>query len=157
MFKFFENKKETLEAPVQPQVQPQQTRSIAEDKSAELETMLEVERQASARFRKMIDDMPVSVMTCDLKDFKINYANKASIKALEKLRHVIPYPLSLSSHLISLVSRLIFSIKSLSTSTRYWGIDPISLITESSAWAMKSSTYYLPKFPMLKENIPASC
>jgi len=34
--------------------------------------------------------MPVCVMTCDLQDFKINYVNKASLKALANIEHVLP-------------------------------------------------------------------
>ena len=41
-------------------------------------------------FRSMVDDMPVSVLTCSLDDFQITYANKASIEALKKLQHVLP-------------------------------------------------------------------
>ncbi len=43
-------------------------------------------------FRGMVDDMPVAVMCCDLKDFRINYVNKASVENLKKLEHVLPCP-----------------------------------------------------------------
>ena len=39
---------------------------------------------------QMIENMPVSVMTCDLDNFSINYLNKSSTEALEKLEHVLP-------------------------------------------------------------------
>ncbi len=39
---------------------------------------------------QMIDSMPVAVMTLDLSDFTINYANKASIEALRSIEHVLP-------------------------------------------------------------------
>ncbi len=41
-------------------------------------------------FRSMVDDMPIAVMTCDLKDFRINYVNKSSKENLKKLEHVLP-------------------------------------------------------------------
>lgn len=47
------------------------------------------QNQAS-NLRKMIDEMPVAVMTCALPDFVINYANKASIEALKRIEHALP-------------------------------------------------------------------
>ncbi len=41
-------------------------------------------------FRAMVDDMPINVMTCDLEDFKINYANQATIETLRSIEHVLP-------------------------------------------------------------------
>lgn len=41
-------------------------------------------------YRQMIDNMPVSVMICELEDFTITYANKSSINALKSLEHVLP-------------------------------------------------------------------
>lgn len=41
------------------------------------------------RFRKMVDDMPVNVMTCDLVDFRIDYANKATLEAIRSLEDLI--------------------------------------------------------------------
>ena len=40
--------------------------------------------------QQMIDGMPVPVMTMNLSDFTINYANKASIDALRSIEHVLP-------------------------------------------------------------------
>jgi methyl-accepting chemotaxis protein len=45
---------------------------------------------AETTFKKMVDDMPVNVMTCDPKDFKINYVNKTSLDTLAKLEHLLP-------------------------------------------------------------------
>ena len=39
---------------------------------------------------QMVDSMPVPVMTLDLADFTINYANKASIEALRSIEHALP-------------------------------------------------------------------
>ncbi len=38
----------------------------------------------------MVEDMPVNVMTCRLSDFVIDYANKSTIKTLQKIEHVLP-------------------------------------------------------------------
>jgi len=40
--------------------------------------------------RQMVEDMPVNVMTCDLKDFRINYANKSTIRTLKQIERVLP-------------------------------------------------------------------
>ncbi len=40
--------------------------------------------------QQMIDGMPVPVMTMDLSDFTINYANEASIEALRSIEHILP-------------------------------------------------------------------
>jgi methyl-accepting chemotaxis protein len=40
-------------------------------------------------FQQMMDEMPTAVMMCDL-DFRIIYANRASITALRKIEHVLP-------------------------------------------------------------------
>lgn len=42
--------------------------------------------------QQMVDGMPVAVMTMDLADFTINYANKASLEALRSIEHVLPVP-----------------------------------------------------------------
>ncbi|MEQ9608248.1 MAG: methyl-accepting chemotaxis protein [Kiloniellaceae bacterium] len=39
---------------------------------------------------QMVDNMPVPVMTMDLKNFTITYANKASLEALKSIEHVLP-------------------------------------------------------------------
>lgn len=41
-------------------------------------------------FRVMVDEMPINVMTCDLKDFKINYANKATLNTLREIEGALP-------------------------------------------------------------------
>ncbi len=49
-------------------------------------------KQAGAKelFGQMLDLMPVSVMTCDLQDFTITYANQSSLVALKSIEHVLP-------------------------------------------------------------------
>ncbi|WP_278376855.1 putative bifunctional diguanylate cyclase/phosphodiesterase [Sphingobium yanoikuyae] len=43
-----------------------------------------------ARLMRMIDDMPVAVMTADPIDFKITYLNDASRKLLKRIEHLLP-------------------------------------------------------------------
>lgn len=38
----------------------------------------------------MVDSMPVNVITCDLHEFRVNYANPAAIETLRKIEHVLP-------------------------------------------------------------------
>ncbi|OYX89549.1 MAG: hypothetical protein B7Y84_04730 [Azorhizobium sp. 32-67-21] len=38
----------------------------------------------------MVDDMPINVMTCVLEDFRIDYANSASINTLRRIEHFLP-------------------------------------------------------------------
>jgi len=45
---------------------------------------------SSDGLQRMVEDMPVAVMTCDLKDFRINYMNSASREALKSIEHVLP-------------------------------------------------------------------
>ena len=45
--------------------------------------------EASA-FCHMVEDMPIGVMTCDLEDFKITYANKATVENLKSIQSVLP-------------------------------------------------------------------
>ena len=40
--------------------------------------------------QSMMDDLPVNLMTCDLKDFKINYANKSTISTLKSIEYALP-------------------------------------------------------------------
>ncbi|WP_127089085.1 methyl-accepting chemotaxis protein [Aquabacter cavernae] len=40
--------------------------------------------------RQMVDDMPINVMTCDPKDFRIDYANKATVETLRRIQHLLP-------------------------------------------------------------------
>lgn len=42
------------------------------------------------QFKAMVDDMPINVMTCDLKDFKIDYANKSTINTLRSIEDALP-------------------------------------------------------------------
>ena len=47
-------------------------------------------QNAAARFGlDILDNLSVAVMTCDIEDFRIDYANKASAALLERLRHVL--------------------------------------------------------------------
>ena len=46
----------------------------------------------ASRYKQMVDDMPVCVMLCDLKDLKITYANKASLEALKGIQHALRVP-----------------------------------------------------------------
>ena len=43
-------------------------------------------------YKQMVDDMPVCVMLCDLKDMTITYANKASVEALKEIQHALSVP-----------------------------------------------------------------
>jgi len=45
---------------------------------------------AAGVYKQMVEDMPVAVMTCDLKTFEITYMNKSSLEALKTLEHVLP-------------------------------------------------------------------
>jgi methyl-accepting chemotaxis protein len=40
--------------------------------------------------RQMVDLMPINVMMCDPKDFKINFANETSQKTLKTIEHLLP-------------------------------------------------------------------
>ncbi len=42
------------------------------------------------RYKRMLDDVPVAVMTCDLADFRIDYVNAESIQRLRDIEHVLP-------------------------------------------------------------------
>lgn len=39
---------------------------------------------------RMMDSMPINVMLCELKDFRIIYANATSLKTLKTLEHLLP-------------------------------------------------------------------
>ncbi|MCG8545402.1 MAG: methyl-accepting chemotaxis protein [Alphaproteobacteria bacterium] len=41
---------------------------------------------------QMVEDMPLSVMMCDIKDFSITYINKAANETLKSLESVLPVP-----------------------------------------------------------------
>lgn len=38
----------------------------------------------------MVDNMPINVMMCDCKDFKITYANRTSFNTLKQVEHLLP-------------------------------------------------------------------
>ena len=46
--------------------------------------------RGSDQFQKMVDDMPVNVMTCRKNDFVIDYVNKSTITTLSKIEYVLP-------------------------------------------------------------------
>ncbi|KVU54397.1 putative bifunctional diguanylate cyclase/phosphodiesterase [Burkholderia cepacia] len=46
--------------------------------------------QAQTRLMRMIDDMPVAVMTADPETFRINYLNTASRNLLRSIEHLLP-------------------------------------------------------------------
>ena len=46
--------------------------------------------EAQAKLMQMVDQMPINVMTCDLEEFKIDYANKTSTETLKTLEHLLP-------------------------------------------------------------------
>jgi methyl-accepting chemotaxis protein len=50
------------------------------------------EEKRVARLLRMLDEMPVNVMTVDLKDFKIDYINKTSRETLRPLQSLLPCP-----------------------------------------------------------------
>lgn len=47
-------------------------------------------RTAITDFRRLMDDLPVNVMICDLKDFRIFYANRATLETLGSIEHALP-------------------------------------------------------------------
>lgn len=42
--------------------------------------------------RSMVENMPINVMTCDLKSFKIDFLNAAARKTLKSIEHALPCP-----------------------------------------------------------------
>jgi len=40
--------------------------------------------------KEMVDLMPINVLMCDPNDFKINFANKTSVKTLKSIEHLLP-------------------------------------------------------------------
>lgn len=40
--------------------------------------------------QQMLDQMPINAMMCDLEDFKVTYANRATIETLTALEHLLP-------------------------------------------------------------------
>ena len=48
------------------------------------------EQEEQSRLMRMIDDMPVAVMTVDPEAFKITYANETSKRLIRKIEHLLP-------------------------------------------------------------------
>ncbi len=46
--------------------------------------------KGGSSFREMVDRMPIAVMTCDLKTFKIDYVNEATIEGLKSIESALP-------------------------------------------------------------------
>lgn len=42
------------------------------------------------QYRQMLDSMPVNIITCDARDFRIGYVNPAARRMLEGVRHALP-------------------------------------------------------------------
>ncbi|MEW6124400.1 MAG: methyl-accepting chemotaxis protein [Pseudomonadota bacterium] len=53
-------------------------------------TDLVAEEARIRHLRQMVDDMPINVMTCDPKDFRIDYANKATLETLRRIERHLP-------------------------------------------------------------------
>lgn len=43
-----------------------------------------------ATLQRMVDDMPINIITCDVTDFRIDYANRAAFETLRKIEHLLP-------------------------------------------------------------------
>jgi methyl-accepting chemotaxis protein len=61
-----------------------------QDRVAELEAELAAARAERDILSNMIDQMPVNVMSCDLEEFKIDYANAATMSTLKSIEHALP-------------------------------------------------------------------
>ena len=48
------------------------------------------EERRVARLMRMLDEMPINVMTLDTEDYAIDYANKTSLETLRPLQHLLP-------------------------------------------------------------------
>ncbi len=46
--------------------------------------------EEAARLAQMVEELPINVLTCDPEEFKITYANKASMDTLRTLEHILP-------------------------------------------------------------------
>lgn len=59
---------------------------------ADIASLKKIVRNAEAtqRLLRMIDDMPVAVMTVDLETFRINYANETSKTLIRSIEHLLP-------------------------------------------------------------------
>jgi len=61
--------------------------------SSEIENLkeeLERVKEERNKYRQMIDQMPVNVMTAEMQDFQINYVNEATCKTLKTIEHLLP-------------------------------------------------------------------
>ena len=65
-------------------------RSVLRTVDAQDESRLR--EQAQTRLMRMIDDMPVAVMTADPETFRINYLNATSRNLLRSIEHLLPIP-----------------------------------------------------------------
>jgi len=54
--------------------------------------MLAFMDRSAGLFRGMVADMPVNVMLCELRDFRITYMNAATRATLKTIEHVLPCP-----------------------------------------------------------------
>ena len=43
-------------------------------------------------FAQVVDDLPLNVIICDRKKFRITYMNEASRRTLERIEHLLPCP-----------------------------------------------------------------
>ena len=57
---------------------------------AELEAELASVRKERDVLANMIQQMPVNVMSCDLEEFKIDYANTSTVTTLKSIEHLLP-------------------------------------------------------------------
>ncbi|MFG1422169.1 methyl-accepting chemotaxis protein [Roseixanthobacter liquoris] len=53
-------------------------------------TQILEQKQKSEHLLRMIDELPINVMTCEKEDLKINYANKASLETLRRIEAHLP-------------------------------------------------------------------
>ncbi len=52
--------------------------------------MLKKSSVSARAFAQMVEDMPINVITCDLRDFRIDYMNSSSRRTLAQLEHLLP-------------------------------------------------------------------
>ena len=45
---------------------------------------------SAAHLRRMLDGVPIAIMTCDLDEFRINYVNRATVENLRKIEKLLP-------------------------------------------------------------------
>ena len=86
----FGTAKRTRESAASPDGDRGQNETRQQARIAELEQELAASKDRLARFERMVDDMPVNVITCDLKDLRIDYLNAATKKTLKSLEHLLP-------------------------------------------------------------------